>query len=106
MKILDSKQMIGGWFIGDFKPTALKTDQFEVCYKEHEKGEEWATHYHRIATEINYLISGEMVIQDKTLKTGDIFILYPYEVADPVFTTDCKLIVVKTPSIAGDKIEI
>ncbi len=106
MKIIDMETMKGGWFVGDFEPTAYKTDQFEVCYKVHKKNEKWPAHYHPVATEINYLISGKMTIQNKQLKTGDIFILYPYEVADPTFQTECKVVVVKTPSKQGDKIEV
>ena len=105
MKILNIKDMIGGWFVGDFEPSALRTKDFEVCYKFHPKGEEWPTHYHKIATEINYLISGKMTIQGKTLQTGDIFILEPSEIADPCFLEDCELIVVKSPSVIGDKYE-
>lgn len=95
--------MTSGWFIGNFDPTALKTKEFEVCYKVHLKGEKWDTHYHAQATEINYLISGKMRIQETELNTGDIFTIYPFEVADPEFLEDCELIVVKTPSVKGDK---
>ena len=37
MKIYDFKKMIGGWFVGNFKPTAYKTKSFEVSYKIHKK---------------------------------------------------------------------
>ena len=95
--------MMGGWFIGNFEPSAYKTDQFEVCYKHHLKGEKWDTHYHKEGTEINYLVNGKMIIQNKELNTGDIFILKPYEIADPIFIEDCTVLIVKTPSVSGDK---
>lgn len=95
--------MMGGWFIGNFEPSAYKTDQFEVCYKHHLKGEKWETHYHKEGTEINYLVNGKMIIQNKELNTGDIFILKPYEIADPIFIEDCTVLIVKTPSVSGDK---
>jgi len=95
--------MMGGWFIGNFEPTAYKTDQFEVCYKHHVKGEKWDAHYHKEGTEINYLVKGKMIIQNKELNTGDIFILKPYEIADPIFVEDCTVLIVKTPSVSGDK---
>lgn len=97
--------MKGGWFIGNFNPAAYKTKEFEVCYKQHKKGEIWETHYHKIATEINFLISGSMIIQDTTLNAGDIFVMEPGEIADPTFLEDCSLVVVKTPSIKYDKYE-
>jgi len=99
-KITDYK---GGWFVGGFKPTAYDTSDFEVCYKIHKANEEWDVHYHKIGTEINYLIKGEMTIQGKKLVSGDVFVIYPYEVADPIFLTDCEIIIVKTPSNTNDK---
>lgn len=93
----------GGWFVGNFDPAAYKTDQFEVCYKIHHKGEIWDKHYHKVATEINFLVDGEMIIQGKNLKSGDVFVIHPLEIADPVFLTDCKVIIIKTPSNTNDK---
>jgi quercetin dioxygenase-like cupin family protein len=95
-----------GWFVGDFFPSAYKTNLFEVCYKFHKKGEVWDKHYHKVSTEINYLIEGEMIIQEKKLKSGDVFVIHPYEIADPEFISDCKLIIIKTPSSTKDKYTI
>jgi hypothetical protein len=103
MEIKRFEDFKGGWYIGDFEPTAFQTDKFEVCYKTHYAGEKWDTHYHKVGTEINFLIEGEMIIQEKRIKSGDIFIIYPYEIADPEFLTECKLIIVKTPSKINDK---
>ena len=106
MRIRHISSFTGGWFIGDFEPAIYKTDQFEVCYKFHHKDEKWPIHYHKIATEVNYLIHGKMTIHGKVLEEGDIFTFDPGEVADPVFLTDCELIVVKFPSVPGDKYEV
>ena len=103
MQVYNIKEMLGGWFVGNFEPAAYKTKDFEVCYKVHPKGEEWETHYHKVGTEINLLVSGKMMLQGKILKSGDIFILNPYEIADPVFLEDCEVVCVKTPSAPGDK---
>ena len=48
MDITKFNIMKDGWFIGNFKPTAYQTQQFEVCYKKHKKGEDWALHYHKV----------------------------------------------------------
>ena len=106
MDILKMKDMKGGWFIGNFEPTAFKTAEFEVCYKQHTKGEQWQTHYHKEGTEINYLVDGKMIIQNKELNKGDIFILHPFEIADPIFLEDCTVLIIKTPSKPGDKFTI
>ena len=66
-----------------------------------------------MAIEINFLLSGTMDMRidtefkdsvSKTLVAGDIFVIYPNEIATPTFLTDCTLIVVKTPSIPNDKV--
>ena len=44
-----------------------------------------------------------MIIQGKELNSGDVFVLYPYEVADPEFLEECTVIIVKTPSNTSDK---
>ena len=103
MKIERIENMIGGWFIGNFEPSVYKTKDFEVSFKTHKKGEKWDSHYHHTVKEINLLIRGKMIIQGKTLIDGDIFIIEPFEIADPDFLEDCELVVVKTPS-ANDKI--
>ena len=103
MKLFKIEDFKGGWFIGDFEPTAYRTAACEVCRKLHHKGEKWDKHFHRVATEINCIISGTMTLKDTLLQTGDVFVLEPNEIADPEFLSDCLLIVVKVPSIPGDK---
>lgn len=103
MKYFQQRKMKGGWFIGDFEPTAFKTSAVEVCLKIHPKGERWDSHYHKIATEINLLVRGRMTINSKEFHSGDIFLIEPEEVATPEFLEDCEIIVVKVPSVQGDK---
>ena len=105
MKILKFKDMKSGWFIGNFEPTAYKTDNFEVNYRIHKAGEQWDTHYHTHVTEINLLIKGKMRMQNTLINAGDIFIVNPFEISDPEFIEDCEVICVKTPSL-NDKISI
>lgn len=105
MKLSRIEDYVGGWFIGNFSPTAYKTDQFEVSFKIHPKGQKWDIHYHDIVTEINVVVRGNMILQGKELKTGDVFILEPYEIADPEFLEDTEIICVKTPSL-NDKISV
>lgn len=93
----------GGWFIGDFTPTSFETKKFEVGFKKFKKGEFSHPHFHKIATEINYVASGKVVINGFEFKTGDVFILEKNEVVYPLFQEDCDLVVVKIPSAANDK---
>lgn len=105
MKTYSIRDFKGGWFIGNFEPSAAKTAGFEVCYKQHCKGEAWPRHYHAVATEYNCLVAGKMIMQNTELNPGDIFVLEPGEMADPEFLEDCHLIVVKIPSLPNDKYE-
>ena len=82
-----------------------KTKDFEVGTTIHPKGSEWPKHYHKKSREINYLIRGKMLIQDQEIVGGDVFVFEPYEVADPIFLEDCEVLVIKTPSVPGDKFE-
>jgi mannose-6-phosphate isomerase-like protein (cupin superfamily) len=103
MRIYNLRDMVGGWFVGNFEPAALQTDTFEVCYKHHKEGEVWDTHYHKEAIEVNLLVKGTMFINDMKIVAGEIFVIPPYYVSAPVFASDCELVVIKTPSIKGDK---
>lgn len=106
MKICNLNDMTRGWFIGDFEPTMLKTRDFEVGVLIHKKDEKWPAHYHKESTEINVLLSGKMIVQGKTIHPNEIFVFDPYEVSDPIFLEDCKVLCVKTPSIPSDKYEV
>ena len=55
MKKQNLNEMWRGWFIGNFEPSILKTENFEVGLLSHRKGEVWPKHYHAVATEYNLL---------------------------------------------------
>ncbi len=106
MKIIELSEMHRGWMIGDFQPSIFKTDSFEVGYLSHKKGENWPKHYHSIATEYNLLVKGSMKVCGKKIKPGQIFIIEPNEIADPIFYEDCEIVCIKTPSLPMDKYEV
>ena len=97
------EDMKGGWYIGNFEPSIFRTSEFEVGHKIHPKGDKWDSHYHKEADEITFLIRGKMVIQGRELISGDIFMISKYEIADPIFLEECEVIIVKFPSVIGDK---
>ena len=105
MDVYRIENMIGGWFVGDFVPSAFRTSGVEVAYHKYVKGQEWPRHYHKIAIEINYMISGTMNLQDCQIKTGDVFVIHPGESVKPEYLEDCEIIIVKIPSVPGDKYE-
>jgi hypothetical protein len=106
MKVFDPSLFTGGWFVGDFQPSIWNTKDFEVGYKYHQAGEPWPAHYHEHMDEITVLVDGVMRIQDQILVGPTIFLLKKGEIADPEFLADCQVVVIKTPSVPGDKIEV
>lgn len=103
MKEHDPAQFKGGWFMGDFEPSLLKTPGFEVGVKKHQAHEYHEPHYHEIATEYNYLIEGTLIINEHRFVAPTIFVVEPGEVVYPYFETDCTLCIIKVPSVPGDK---
>lgn len=96
-----------GGFIGDFVPSMLRTRDFEVSIKHHRKGESWPDHYHEFMTEYNVLVSGHMKLNGIELVEGDIFVFAPGEISRlDEFYEDCTIVVVKTPSLPSDKVEV
>jgi len=95
-----------GWFIGDFEPSVLRTKDFEIGSVVHKKGEDWPRHFHRESDEYNLLIAGKMIICDQKLSSGDVFVIRKNEIAEPEFLEDCTVVVVKVPSVIGDKYEV
>lgn len=91
-----------GWFIGNFDPSLIKTDQFEVSIQRHSKGDTPEKHYQKISTEYNVLIYGRVLANGKDLNTGDIFIFHPGEITDVLFLEDSQIVCVKTPSLGYD----
>lgn len=97
------KQMIGGWFIGDFEPSVVRTQDFEVGVKTYAQGDRDPAHYHKIAREITLVISGKVRMLDKEWDAGSIIDIAPGVVNAFEALSDATLAVVKIPSAKDDK---
>jgi len=97
------KNFKNGWFIGNFEPSLLKTENFEVAMQFHPKGFIGQKHYHKISTEYNLVVSGKVNICGREMKSGEIFVFLPNEVSESEFLEDTTLIIVRTPSVPTDK---
>jgi quercetin dioxygenase-like cupin family protein len=95
--------MVGGWFVGNFEPTTLKTSACEVALKRYAAGATEAAHVHRIATEVTLIASGRARMCGREFVAGDIITLQPGDVTGFVAIEDTTTVVVKMPSVAGDK---
>lgn len=103
MKNFRHDEMIKGWFVGGFNPTAFSTDVCEVAVKYYKAGETEAAHYHKIATEVTMVLSGTVRMAGQVWAAGDIVVLNPGEVTDFEALTDAINVVVKTPCVLNDK---
>jgi quercetin dioxygenase-like cupin family protein len=95
--------MVRGWFVGPFAPTALHTEDAEVAVKSYVAGEAEARHVHRVATEVTAVISGRVRMDGRELGAGDVVVLAPGEATDFRALSDAVIVAVKTPAVAGDK---
>jgi quercetin dioxygenase-like cupin family protein len=97
------EDMFRGWFLGDFDLAAFRTSVAEVAYMKHEAGEVPRPHHHKIGTEITVVVKGKVKINGEPFVEGDIFVIKPGESAAPEVIEDTEVVVVKVPSIPGDK---
>ena len=96
-------EMVGGWFVGGFTPTAYSTDSCEVGIKSYKAGQKEASHKHMVATEITVVLYGRLFMVNKEWSEGDIVILAPGEITSFEAITDCGTVVVKIPGALNDK---
>jgi quercetin dioxygenase-like cupin family protein len=103
MKIYNFNDMTRGWFVGEFLPTAFSTNTCEAACQSYKKGDYEKKHMHKIATEISFIFKGSALMNGILRKEGDILVMEPGEATDFKALTDATLMVVKVPSIKGDK---
>lgn len=103
MDVHKLSDMFRGWFVGDFAPTALRSEAFEVAVKRYRAGEREESHYHKVATELTVVVSGDIAVGGERFTAGDIIVVHPGEAKDFEALTDATLTIVKVPSVKGDK---
>jgi hypothetical protein len=103
MKISRIEDMTKGWFVGAFAPSVMRTDACEVAVKHHNAGYSDVDHYHEIATEATVVVSGRARMMGRDCGAGDIIVVEPGETSNFLAVTDVILVVVKIPSVQGDK---
>lgn len=92
-----------GWFIGNFPKAAFKSEHFECCWQANPAGKKDLPHYHAIATEIQLVVKGSMIINQELFKVGDICVLDSGEHYYAEYIEDTEVFAIKCPSVPGDK---
>jgi hypothetical protein len=103
MNKFDLNTFIKGWFVGNFNPSLIKTNDVEVGVKRYKAGDYEASHYHKIATEITIIVSGEVEMNGIKYVTDDVIVIEPNERTDFKCLTDVVTTVVKYPGASNDK---
>ncbi len=103
MKKADLKDFIKGWFVGNFNPSLIKTNDVEVAVKRYAAGDHEGSHYHKIATEITVIVSGTVEMNGVTYQTDDIIVIEPNDKTDFKCLTDVVTVVIKYPGANNDK---
>ena len=103
MKIERMNNMKGGWFIGNFEPSMLKTNDCEVAVKSYKKGDKEGKHYHKIATEYTVVVKGKVKMFGNVYGVGDIIVVEPGEATAFEAVEDAMNVVVKIPGANNDK---
>lgn len=103
MKHAKLAEMVNGWFVGGFVPTAHATEACEVAVKTYPAGATEAAHFHKIATEVTLVLSGRIRMAGREWSAGDVVVLEPGEFSSFEALTDAVNVVVKVPGALGDK---
>ena len=103
MKVEKITEMKKGWFIGNFEPSLLKTNDVEVAVKKYYRGDYEGAHYHKLAREFTVIISGRVRMFGQEFSEGDIIVVDPGDVTDFTALTDTVNVVVKVPGANNDK---
>ena len=97
------EDMKGGWFIGNFDPSLLKTNEVEVAVKNYKSGDFEDEHYHKIATEYTVILKGKVRMMETEYNEGEIIIIHPNESTNFLALSDVTTVVVKIPGASNDK---
>lgn len=97
--------MVKGWFVGAFTPTAHHTDACEVSVRRYRAGDAEDLHHHKVATELTVVVEGRVRMCGREFGPGQIVTLAPGTPTDFLALDDALCVVVKTPGALNDKYE-
>ena len=103
MEAFSLKSMIKGWFVGNFEPSVLKTNDCEVAVKRYSAGESELSHFHKIATEITVIVSGKVKMNGVEYSDDDVILIMPNESTDFEALSETTTVCVKIPGTSNDK---
>lgn len=103
MELHNLNDFKGGWIVGDFIPTLIKTNNFEVAIKRYKANDFEPSHLHKISDEITIIVSGTVKMNNIIYQPNDVIFIKKNEFTDFKSLTDSTTCVIKVPSVIGDK---
>jgi quercetin dioxygenase-like cupin family protein len=101
--ILDD--FVKGWVVGNFEPALLRSEDLEVGIKSYKSGDREAKHVHKVSTEYTIIVSGRVKMLNELHSQGSIVVIPPNVENEFECVDDATLVVIKAPSVIGDKYE-
>jgi hypothetical protein len=103
MQIYQINDFIGGWFIGNFNPSIVEREDFEVSVKYYKAGDIEKRHLHKEAIEYTVIGKGKIRMNQQIIDQGSIAVIDKNESTDFEVLEDTITFVIKTPSVKNDK---
>jgi hypothetical protein len=97
------KDFTKGWIIGDFEPTIFGTKDFEISIKYYNKNDFENEHYHKIAKEWTCVLNGKVQFNNQIFEKDSIILVNPYQKIKFKALENSTTVVIKIPSVKGDK---
>ena len=104
MKRFEMSEFQNGWIIGNFQPSIFQNREFEIAVKRYNSGEIEQKHFQKTATEITFVISGKIRMNEEIIVENQIIELSPSEEYDFEALEKTILVCIKYPSLPEDKI--
>lgn len=100
-----SCQNFNGWFVGNFEPHLLRSEDLEFGYKRIAKNTEPDFHYHKYKTEYTILLEGSILLRssNKVIKPISCIKYEPLERNDQFYLEESLILIINTPSVKNDK---
>ena len=76
-----------GWIIGNFEPSIVNTNLFEISIKKYSKGDYEQVHFHKTADEITVIITGKVLMNGVEYEANDIL-----QVVKPILLNQFKVV--------------
>lgn len=103
MKKSNLQNYTKGWLVGDFEPNLFASKDVEVALKRYEQGAKELAHEHRIATEYTIVVNGVFRMNEHIITKDDIILVEPHEMVEFECLRAGETLVIKSPSVIGDK---